>query len=119
MSKIDKLGGYKNAKEAYEFLNSCRWHRTPEPDIDALGAELLTYRRANNIFEVGDGVVLLKNQHMWHNMGGIYTVTSTDIYDGITIGVAIEYKNTSHGNEIGNIRHATNEEIAAGYRGAK
>ena len=76
----------------------------------------LEYRRQHNIFEIGDKVVLLKNQHMWHKMESIYTVTSTDIYDGITIGVAIEYKNTSHGNEIGNIRHATDAEIKAGKR---
>ena len=76
----------------------------------------LENRRQHNIFEVGDKVVLLKNQHMWHKMESIYTVTSTDIYDGITIGVAIEYKNTSYGNEIGNIRHATDAEIKAGKR---
>ena len=85
-------------------------------DMDKLQRDLLEYRRQHNIFEAEDKVVLLKNQHMWHKMESIYTVTSTDIYDGITIGVAIEYKNTSHGNEIGNIRHATPEEIKAGCR---
>ena len=105
---IEQLGGYEKAMD--KFRDNGSFH------AERMKAALLAYRRANNIFEVGDRVVLLKNQHMWHKMESIYTVTSTDIYDGITIGVAIEYKNTSHGNEIGNIRHATDEEIKAGKR---
>lgn len=116
MSKIDKLGGYKNAKEAYEFLNSCRWHRTPEPDIDALGAELLEYRRANNIFEVGDFVLPISGEF------SIEVCELTEDY----LGLDFKYKNRSGG--FGYIvksfmpekwRHATDEEIASGYRGAK
>ena len=106
MNLVERLGGYEAAKAEGE-----KWGFD-----DFLNNQLLEYRRQHNIFVVEDRVVLLKNQHMWHKMESIYTVTSTDIYDGITIGVAIEYKNTSHGNEIGNIRHATDEEIKAGKR---
>ena len=125
MNLIEQFGGYEKVK-------SIRDINIKEFDGDASGVtihymgnsitqedlekSLLEHRRQHNIFEIGDKVVLLKNQHMWHKMESIYTVTSTDIYDGITIGVAIEYKNTSHGNEIGNIRHATDEEIKAGRR---
>ena len=104
MNLIEQLGGYEKAKVILQAVGH---------EHDAM---LLEYRRQHNIFEVEDKVVLLKNQHMWHKMESIYTVTSTDIYDGITIGVAIEYKNTSYGNEIGNIRHATDAEIKAGKR---
>ena len=111
MSKIDKLGGYKNAKEAYEFLNSCRWHRTPETDIDALGAELLAYRRANNIFEVGDSIVIHEN----------YDSTIMPVLEILEDWG--DYFKTSNGDAVksysGYWRHATNEGIAAGYRGAK
>lgn len=117
MSKIDKLGGYKNAKEAYEFLNSCRWHRTPEPDIDALGAELLAYRRAHNIFEVEDKVV-------WKSMvfeNYLYEVFDTE--DGIHFDIELtggtSIAHYVRGETLGCIRHATDEDIAAGYRGAK
>lgn len=111
MSKIDKLGGYKNAKEAYEFLNSCRWHRTPEPDIDALGVELLEHRRANNIFEVGDSIVIHENYdstfmpvlEILEDCGSCFKTSN-----GVAVKSYSDYW-----------RHATNEEIAAGYRGAK
>lgn len=116
MSRIDKLGGYKNAKEAYELLSSCRWHR-PQPGIDALGAELLEYRRANNIFEVGDRVV-------WKCMdfeNYLYEVFDTE--DGIHFDIELTGgKSIAHyvrGGTLDSIRHATDEEIAAGYRGAK
>ena len=117
MNLIEQLGGYEKAKRELELkeqnsiLQCCA-----SVTNDMIRSAMLEYRRQHNIFEVEDKVVLLKNQHMWHKMESIYTVTSTDIYDGITIGVAIEYKNTSHGNEIGNIRHATDEEIKAGKR---
>ena len=109
---INELGGYEVAKKkntSWLLNHGENWRNVKD-------ATLLEYRRQHNIFKVEDKVVLLKNQHMWHKMESIYTVTSTDIYDGITIGVAIEYKNTSHGNEIGNIRHATDAEIKAGKR---
>ena len=110
MNLIERLGGY-------EYLNGFYKRAVAHGfTLTEIKEELLKYRRQHNIFEIGDKVVLLKNQHMWHKMESIYTVTSTDIYDGITIGVAIEYKNTSHGNEIGNIRHATDAEIKAGKR---
>ena len=114
MNLIEQLGGYEAAKSALKWIEKNNpVHDWMKPILES---QLLEHRRAHNIFEAGDRVVLLKNRHMWHNMEGIYTVTSTDIYDGIIIGVAIEYKNTSHGNEIGNIRHATDEEIKAGKR---
>ncbi len=115
MNLIEQLGGYAQAK-ALRALPAATYDCGIKFNREKLELSMLEYRRQHNIFEVGDRVVLLKNQHMWHKMESIYTVTSTDIYDGITIGVAVAYKNTSHGNEIGNIRHATDEEIAAGKR---
>ena len=112
MNLIEQLGGYDKARD---WIKS-NAHDIKHGYLKDYERELSEHRRQHNIFEVGDKVVLLKNQHMWHKMESIYTVTSTDIYDGITIGVAIEHKNTSHGNEIGNIRHATDEEIKAGRR---
>ena len=129
MNLIEQLGGYEAAKglfNLYEYSISFKYYKVFKGDFESAGyidvfipdlqKALLEYRRQHNIFVVEDRVVLLKNQHMWHKMESIYTVTSTDIYDGITIGVAIEYKNTYYGNEIGNIRHATDAEIKAGKR---
>ena len=118
MSLIEQLGGYEKTKDHRDYLIDFgnEFNRPNKYEVNKINNALLEYRSKHNIFEFGDKVVLLKNQHMWHKMESIYTVTSTDIYDGITIGVAIEYKNTSYGNEIGNIRHATDEEIKAGKR---
>lgn len=124
MSRIDRLGGYKNAKEAYQFLNSSRWHRTPEPDIEALGAELLEYRRANNIFEVGDTVVsdfyqldpVFLISHVCNDDEYIYSNKVFSLGSVFSTSDKLKGECRFLFNEI---RHATDEEIAAGYRGAK
>jgi hypothetical protein len=118
MNLIEKLGGYEKAKYHRDYLIDFgnEFNRPNKHEVDSLNDALLEYRRENNIFEVGDSVVLLKFQHMWHDMKSLYVVESLEVYDRVTIGISIRNKNTSLGGEIRNIRHATPEEIKAGHR---
>ena len=92
MNLIEQLGGYERAKS----IANCKSgivHPT-QPLLDAL----LEYRRANNIYEVGDLIVLLHTNYR----SDVFALTKSfkEIYD-----------------EKGMVyRHATTEEIQAGHR---
>ena len=98
MNLIEKLGGYDRASK----IANCKSgvvHPT-KPLLDAL----LEYRRANNIFEVGDRVVIL-TMHIDNKF--VHDVTKV-LEDLVEVCGSYLY-----GSEI---RHATDEEIKAGKR---
>ena len=98
---IEQLGGYEKAKEC---LNT----RTAKLSvINELRAALLEYRRQHNIYEEGDWIIYdddLMVFAMWskhHNEYAYIGYANAD--DG-----ALEHRSA--------FRHATDEEIAQGYR---
>lgn len=101
MNLIEQLGGYEKAKVMLRGLGN------------EYESALLQYRREHNIYDVGDKVVRLDNDNPY-----IYTIQKVDS-DCITI-VRKKKSNAvktwgmwiSH-NEL---RHATTQEIAQGYR---
>lgn len=107
MNLIEQLGGYDKAKEMY--IAQLKAGLAPYGYEEAL----LEYRRANNIFEVGDKVIRLDVDNIF-----IYTVQKVTL-DLITI-VRKKKSNAvkTWGTWLGNneLRHASDEEIAAGHR---
>ena len=110
MNLIEKLGGYERANK----IANCK-SGVVHPTKVMLDA-LLEYRRANNIFEVGDKVVIESYRNTYiscgrpsqysigdlmviHNLDG--NVISDDDYN------FIDYRD---------VRHATDAEIKAGHR---
>lgn len=92
MNLIEQLGGYERAKSIADCKSGIV-HPTQQL-LDAL----LEYQRANNIYEVGDLIVLLHTNYR----SDVFALTKSfkEIYD-----------------EKGMVyRHATDEEIAAGRR---
>ena len=104
MDLIKKLGGYERAKS----IANCKSgivHPT-QPLLDAL----LEYRRANNIYEVGDKVVY-KGEAGLNGLFEIERLTKT--------GKPKTVKTERFGNlpcRYCEVQHATTEEIAAGHR---
>ena len=104
MNLIEQLGGYEEAKDTQRqralsgLLHDYDWE---------LHSALLEYRRQHNIFEVGD-----------------YFVNYAD--DAVYTALSIDQNNRMHGKSgdknvwtyFGRfgLRHATDEEIAAGKR---
>ena len=107
MNLIEKLGGYDRASK----IANCKSgvvHPT-KPLLDAL----LEYRRANNIYEVGDGVVY---PHLSHErlfsvryVGGDQIVVY-ELWDEMGAKTFTEF------HPYSDIRHATDAEIKAGHR---
>ena len=101
MNLIEQLGGYEKAKgclEKYPFkIYSCK----DTLDKISLSNALLQYRRENNIFEVGDYIVdTVSNQFF-----KIIKVDGCDLLVEQRFWVNSLYQ-----------RHATDKEIAQGYR---
>ena len=99
MNLIEKLGGYERANK----IANCKSgvvHPT-KPLLDAL----LEYRRANNIFEVGDKVVSKENNEF------VYTVITVDGGLGRLKNILFDHVYPLH-----NFRHAADAEIKAGKR---
>lgn len=128
MNLIEQLGGYertanliKSVPEGANFLEMYplgpRFYVSDigcnrAINIHLLSKELLEYRRQHNIFEVGDKVTLSK----WANdfsrsHNGIYEILSFE-NDLETLALLSQdiRSSTQH------IKHATDEEIAAGHR---
>ena len=103
MNLIEQLGGYERAKHEFKMIEEM----TPKfPDeVKTNNRLLLEYRRQHNIFEVGDKVV----HHKFSNIK-IYEVCEIS---GDLLTVFYDRKTHSFKTDI---RHATDEEIAAGRR---
>ena len=101
MNLIEQLGGYDKAKEMY--IAQLKVGLAPYGYEEAL----LEYRREHNIFEVGDKVVKT-NSKIKH--AHIRVVISTSPSGG----AVLDYQGFPYKHPC--IRHATDEEIAAGHR---
>ena len=103
MELIKQLGGYEKAKSYVVDANACGAF----DDENKIKSALLEYRRANNIFEVGDRVVKT-NSKIKH--AHIRVVISTSPSGG----AVLDYQGFLYKHPC--IRHATDAEIAAGHR---
>ena len=102
MSLIEKLGGYDRASK----IANCE-SGVVHPTKSLLDA-LLEYRRANNIFEVGDKVVsTLDGDEDWKN--AVCKILAFHKKMAITTGFSCAIHHYHY-------RHATDEEIKAGRR---
>lgn len=100
---IEQLGGYEKAKEC---LNT----RTARLSvINELRSALLEYRRQHNIYEVGDFV--LRNDGFYH----VLKITGVD-NDGADLVRRVDGDPRWSRFKLTEIRHATDKEIAQGYR---
>lgn len=104
MNLIEQLGGYEETKK---HLDSC-W--CDDDNKTYLLEKLLEYRRQHNIFEVGDKVVYQDGS----GLDGLFEIEAltktgkpkslrTKRFGGFPCGWCL-------------VRHATDAEIAAGYR---
>lgn len=125
MSLIDKLGGYDAAKKIvdnapvdYIGYTSLAWSPSHgyalthpfemihgEYYLLYIKEKLLEYRRQNNIFEVGDKVVI--------TIDSTYT---NGIFEVLANHDECIYLNNGERYKYRLIRHATDKEIAQGYR---
>ena len=103
MSIIEQLGGYENAKAELEKIKGTKYR-----NWGYLEAALLEYRRANNIFEVGDKVVF--NQKKSDDTE-LYTVEYV-LDDGSFLGIN-DYRQAFPSKGF---THATDAERQAGKR---
>ena len=103
MNLIEQLGGYERAKHEFEMIKEMKPIYPGE--IETNDRLLLEYRRAHNIFEMGDYIIHdgeLKVFAMWSNA-----------IDGCAyIGYA--YAEDGEMAHMDEFRHATDEEIKAG-----
>ena len=106
MNLIEQLGGYDRASK----IANCKSgvvHPT-KPLLDAL----LEYRRANNIFEVGDAII-----RKWN--GRLYWII-VNVDNGGEFLISQNQKAKSKDCKVCdmpcNFKHATDEEIKAGHR---
>lgn len=99
MNLIEQLGGYDVAKSLKMSQIWLKKH------CDELKVALLEYRRQHNIFEVGDKIV-----HPKFNDKNIYEILKirNDLFTVYCFRQSHSFKS--------DVRHATDEEIAAGRR---
>lgn len=109
MNLIEQLGGYERTKNHRDYLIDFgnEFNRPNKYEVNKINNALLEYRRAHNIFEMGDYIIHdgeLKVFAMWSNA-----------IDGCAyIGYAYaEDGEMAHKDEF---RHATDAEIEAGKR---
>lgn len=104
---IADFGGYDAAKKLTETEGAVMLH-----NIEALKLHLLNYRRIHNMYEVGDKVINLIG-----NVPYVYKVEQIDSDGSITI-VRRPKPDQPHWTikKSNDIRHATDIEIAQGYR---
>lgn len=112
MSIIEKLGGYEKAKKlrgttSNALLDMKTWH----VHVDDIDSALLEYRRANNIYEVGDKLVLVGAGTKDVLLEVIEYKYTNDLY-------RVKVLSTGSSGHIhkDDIRHATDVEIQAGRR---
>lgn len=90
MNLIEQLGGYENCKKEYELAKKEGWRNAV---LNMFSMALLEYRRAHNIFEEGDAMVIPSRGN------GIFYFNAF-FFDG----------------DIAEARHVTDAEIKAGHR---
>lgn len=102
MNLIEQLGGYEKAKD--KFRDNGSFH------AERMKAALLAYRRAHNIFEVGDTVKAKDHQFGFDELFRIDDFFAND--DGVNLAVLDD----GDCYPISFLEHATDEEIEAGKR---
>lgn len=111
MNLIEQLGGYEKAKEWDK--NRTVGSITADAYHNLLALEFYQYKRANNIFEVGDAVIRKWNGRLY------YLIVDID-NDGqeflIHHDKGAKFKDCRISDNICNFKHATDAEIAAGRR---
>lgn len=119
MNLIERIGSYEKAKmyltnagevESIIFPSSNDYVQTTKADLEY---SLLQYRRENNIFEVGDSVVLISGYtDKVHYLSGWYIEGFDFRYKTNPSGWGVIVKSS-----MPNVwRHATDEEIKEGHR---
>ena len=110
MSLVKELGGYDEAKNEMNRLNDSEY-AVDHCYAHEIGQALLHYRRENNIFEAGDYVI--DEQYT-----GLLKVTRV-----MKKRLDVDYLNPQVMNHvcsssilIRHVKHATKEEIEAGYK---
>lgn len=106
MNLIEQLGGYERAKHEFEMIKEMKPIYPGE--IETNDRLLLEYRRQNNIFEVGDKVVLI-------SMSDNEVFEYTEYSKGLDLHFFESEHNYGHA-KLSDIRHATDEEIKAGKK---
>ena len=99
MDLIKNYGSYENAKAELDKIKSTKYR-----NYMYLEEALLEYRRANNIFEVGDKVIWCDED---------FCIVDK-VYTCGMIGIDAGYERFRIGKH--NLRHATDQEIKAGHR---
>lgn len=106
---IEQLGGYNAAilKRHVNYLNDI-------VDTDLIDA-LLNYRRAHNIYEVGDKVVYMGLDGSYY--GTLDTISGfVKDYKGVDQVILTHSDGSSFAYYFINFRHANDAEIEAGHR---
>ena len=97
---IEEFGGYEKCKEILSMTNI-----NFIMNDQALREHMLKHRRQHNIFEVGDKVVSKQDRNL--------VKTVIIISDGLA---RLKCNQFDHVYPLFNFRHATDKEIAQGYR---
>lgn len=121
MSRIEQMGGYELAKQVFDSVpKDGNSYTVTRDDTGAsfhsgeIFKALLEYRRANSIFEVGDKVVSkYENLNLFGDV-----VLEIEYFRKLSSVVWVCFTNENY-YLVDALRHATDEEIATGYRGAK
>ena len=116
MNLIERLGGYGKAKQKYS-------ERPFDLAWSDIGKALLEYRRENNIFENGDKVILFDGDGDGEGANKVFKIFSLDL-DNAVAHLSADYVNSDginvhhgiSGQWLENMKHATDKEIAQGYR---
>ena len=98
---IEQLGGYERASSIAKCKSGIV-HPTEQ-----LLAALLEYRRQHNIFDVGDKVVKTNDKLRFSYIRFVISTTPSG-------GACLDYQ--GFGYKYPSVRHATDKEIAQGYR---
>ena len=101
MNLIEQLGGYEETKKMYEA--QLRAGLAPYGYEEAL----LEHRRQHNIFDVGDKVVKTNDKLRFSYIRFVISTTPSG-------GACLDYQ--GFGYKYPSVRHATDKEIAQGYR---
>ena len=114
MSLIEQLGGYEKAKEYLIELQKTPIHEQTEDTVTWLPDMLLEYRRFNNIFEVEDKVVSINSAFIEYR--GVLNIDFINRFDLMLSDDCKGFEVNAICGWSKIIRHATDEEIAAGHR---